>query len=136
MFEALREQLIESYRPRRVDDAVCAICGTSALDVAMHLIEWYQDDRVKMPNGLIPMSQSRQTLRGSVPICTRCSPVCGTCGLPIATRWTNKVRLALASRYAHTTFVIGNGYCRHVNPLKDLTALFKTVPVLSIHTKN
>ena len=126
MFEALREGLLQSYKPKSMPGVRCAICGSERRPLSLHVLEYYSDSRVPTPPTFVPMSQSGGTSRGSIPICTSCAAPCGKCGLPIATRWHRKLGLLLQSRSSGVTVRTGQGYCRHVHPLSDLLSIFKS----------
>lgn len=129
MFEALREGLIQSYKPKAIPEVRCAICGSERRPVSLHVLEYYSDSRIPTPPTFVPMSQSGGTSRGSIPICTSCAAPCGKCGLPIATQWHRKLGTLLQSRSPGVTVRTGQGYCRHVHPLSDLISVFKSVRI-------
>lgn len=106
---------------------MCVACGRSGVPFALHVVEFYHADSATTPSSLVPMSQSRGTTRGSVPLCSVCCPPCSSCSLPIATPWIKKVVAALKAQYQGITFVVGNGFCRHVHVLQDLKSIFRPV---------
>jgi len=131
MFDALRKELIESYKPKLMAGIRCAICGTSGKPLSLHVLEYYHASATASPAAFVPMSQSHGTTRGSVPICTSCAPPCEKCGLPITTPWHQRIGTLLQSQIPDVTIRHGQGYCRHVHPLADFLSLFKSVRVAS-----
>jgi hypothetical protein len=95
--------------------------------MSLHVLEYYHDSSITRPSGLVPMSQSRGTTRGSVPICSSCAVPCGKCGLPVSTPWHKKIGALLQSQHPAVTIRTGQGYCRHVHPLQDLLSFLKPV---------
>jgi len=134
MLEALREGLIQSYKPKAIPEVSCAICGSEGRPVSLHVLEYYSDSRIRTPRNFVPMSQSGGTSRGSIPICTTCASPCGKCGLPIVTQWHRKLGELLQSRTPGVTVRAGQGYCRHAHPLSDLFAIFKGVKIAGENT--
>lgn len=132
MFDAIRKGLSESYKHKQIEGSVCVSCGRKGVPFALHVIEFYHSDSIATPSCLIPMSQSRGTTRGSVPLCDACCPACSNCSLPIATPWVKKLLAALNSKYEGITFVIGNGFCRHVHIFNDLMSLFRSAKLTGI----
>ena len=131
MLESLRNELLASYKPKLMDGTPCAICGATGKPLSIHLLEYYHDSAIASPVAFVPMSQSRGTTRGSVPICTSCASPCSKCGLAIATPWHKKLGTMLQSQTFGVTIRHGQGYCRHVHPLADLLSLFKPVRTAS-----
>lgn len=114
-----------------MDGTGCAICGVIGKPLSLHVLEYYHDSAIASPAAFVPMSQSRGTTRGSVPICTSCASPCGKCGLAIATPWHKKVGTLFQSQATGVTIRLGQGYCRHVHPLADLLSFFKPVHTAS-----
>jgi len=127
MFDEIRKGLIESYKHRRVEDAVCVACGAKNEPLALHVIEFFHPDSIETPPLLVLMSKSNGTSRGCVPLCRTCCPPCAQCSLPIATPRTKRLVRALTVRHQEIRFVHGNGFCRHVHLLKDFSSLFLPV---------
>lgn len=127
MFEALRQGLLQSYKPKIITNVRCAICGAADKPISLHVLEYYHDSLLAAPSEFVPMSKSGGTSRGSVPICVSCAAPCGKCGLPVVTPWHRKIGDFLQSRTNGVTLRAGQGYCRHVHPLADLLSLFKPV---------
>lgn len=127
MLNELRNGLFEAFKHRHVVDAWCIACGRDNAPMTLHVIEFYHDDKMRTPDGLVPMSQSRGTTRGGVPLCNVCFPPCRECALPIATPWTKKLLGAIAAKHSGVSFVIGNGICKHVHVLHDAKSLFRSV---------
>lgn len=127
MLDEIRKGLIDSHKHRHVEGAMCIACGRTNARLALHVIEFYHSDNTGTPPPLVAMSGSQGTTRGAVPLCSACCPPCAECSLPIATRWTTKLLRVLTARYQGITFVIGNGFCRHVHVLHDLKSLFRPV---------
>ena len=136
MLNQIRKGLLESYKHRQVERAICIACGRTNQPLALHVIEFYHPDNIKTPSLLVAMSRSRGTTRGSVPICSSCCPPCARCSLPIATPWINKLLSALTAKYQGITFVIGNGYCRHVHVLHDFNSLFRSVKLVTSNRRD
>lgn len=131
MLDEIRKGLADSFKHRHVEDALCIACGQTNAPLALHVIEFYHSDNIETPSPLVAMSRSRGTTRGGVPLCSACSPPCADCGLPIASPWTKKLLVALTAKYRGITFVIGNGFCRHVHLLHDFKSLFRSVTLTS-----
>ena len=129
MFEALREDLIQSCTPKAIPEGRCAICGAERRPLSPNVLEYYSDSRIPTPPTFIPMSQSGGTSRGSIPICTSCASPSGKCGLPIATPWHRKLVTLFQSGNPGVTVRTGQGYCRHLHPLSDLVSIFKPVRI-------
>ena len=132
MLDAIRKGLIESYKHRVLEEVSCVACGRAGVTFALHVIEFYHPDAVVTPTGLVPMSQSRGTTRGSVPLCDVCSVACRSCSLPIATPWTKRLMTALTARNQGVTFVFGNGACKHIHVVKDLLSVFRGVQLAGL----
>ncbi len=131
MLDTLRDLLAQDYKHKHVDDARCITCGRSDLPVALHVIEFYQPESAQLPPLFVPMSASRGTLRGSIPVCSACCPPCGTCLLPVVTPWIRRVVAALVAQHSGVGVSVGNGYCRHVHVMADLRSLFRPVRLAS-----
>ena len=131
MLDEIRQGLAESFKHRHIEDALCIACGQASAPLALHVIEFYHSDNIETPSPLVAMSRSRGTTRGGVPLCNACCPPCAECGLPIATPWIRKLLAALTTKYQGITFVIGNGFCRHVHVLHDFKSLFRSVKLAS-----
>ncbi len=129
MFEALREGLIQAYKPKPIPGARCTICGSESRLVSLHVLEYYSDSRVPTPQFFVPMSKSGGTSRGSIPVCTSCAVPCGKCGLPIATPWHSKMGALLQTQNPGVTVRTGQGHCRHVHLLSDLLSVLKRVKI-------
>lgn len=133
MFEQLREQLTVAYKPKAMPDVRCALCPAQGRLIALHVIEFYHDASAATPAAFVPMSETRGTRRGSVPVCVDCAPACSTCGLPIATSWARRMSDLLQAAFGGITFRLGNGYCRHSHPILALLSRGKRVH-LPAHT--
>jgi hypothetical protein len=136
MFDAIRKGLTDSYNHKAVEGAVCVACGRKALPLALHVIEFYHPDSIVTPSYFVPMSQSRGTTRGSVPLCNICCPACTKCSLPIATPWVKKLLVAISSKHKGISFVIRNGFCRHIHPIKDATSLFRSTRLSGVDSSS
>lgn len=134
MFDAIRKGLADSFKHKPIEGAVCVACGRNGVPFALHVLEFYHSDSIATPSYLVPMSQSRGTTRGSVPLCDTCCPACNSCSLPIATPWVKKILTALNSQHKDISFVVGNGFCRHVHVVKDLMSLFRSTTLAGINT--
>lgn len=132
MFDAIRKGLADSYKHKPIEGAVCVACGRKEVPFALHVLEFYHSDSIATPPYLVPMSQSRGTTRGSVPLCNTCCPACNDCTLPIATPWVKKLLTALNSKHKGITIVVGNGFCRHVHVFKDLMSLFRSAKLAGV----
>ena len=132
MFDAIRKGLTESYQHKPIEEAVCIACGRTGVPFALHVIEFYHADSISTPSYLVKMSQSRGTTRGSVPFCNVCCPACNSCSLPITTPWVKKLLTALNSKHKGITFVLGNGFCRHIHVVNDLMSLFHSTKLAGI----
>ena len=131
MFDAIRSGLIESYKPKLVDGAKCVTCGAIHTPISLHILEFYQAENLPLSKLLVPMSQSFETIRGSVPICTTCAPVCRQCGLPISTPWVVRIGEALQSKIPTVTIRHGNGVCRqHTHFVHLFLSLTKRVSII------
>ncbi|MCW5886733.1 MAG: hypothetical protein KIT07_01245 [Anaerolineales bacterium] len=131
MLDEIRKGLSESFKHRHVEDASCIACGQINAPLALHVIEFYHSDNMETPSQLVALSRSRGTTRGGVPLCNACCPPCVECGLPIATPWIKKLLAALTAKYQGITFVVGNGFCRHVHVLHDFKSMFRSVKLTS-----
>lgn len=129
MLDELRKGLLESYKHRLEEKIGCVGCGRHGVPVALHVLEFYHEDTKVTPPWFVPMSRSRGTTRGSAPLCNSCCPACKKCGLPIATLWTGKFLKALRARYPAVSVTSGNGLCKHVHLVADLTSLLRPVQV-------
>ena len=132
MFNTIGNGLNDAYKHKPIKDAVCIVCGRKNVPLALHVIEFYHSDTINTPPYLIPMSQSLNTTRGSVPICNICCPECKKCSLPIANSWVKKLLGKLSSRHKSIKFVIGNGFCRHIHIFYDLMSLFRSTTLKDI----
>lgn len=130
LFGGLRAGLIEAYKPRLVEGVTCVTCGATNAPVSLHMLEFNQPEAMPVSTLLVPMSKSYGTLRGSVPICTACAPICDQCGLPISTPWVSRIGQAIQLKIKGIKIERGNGVCRHVHPILDLLSLTKTVSVI------
>ena len=129
VFEALREGLIQSYKPKAISEVRCAICASERRPVSLHVLEYYSDSRIPTPPTFVPLSQGGGTSRGSIPICTSCAVPCGKCGLPIATQWHRKLGTLLELRSPGVTVRTGQGYCRHRHLLLDFISILQSVAI-------
>lgn len=134
MFDAIRKGLADSYKHRPIEGSVCVACGRKGIPFALHVIEFYHADDIVTPPYLLPTSQIGGTIRGSVPFCNTCCPACNSCSLPIATPWVGKVLTVLNSQNKGITFIVGNGFCRHAHPVKDLMSMFRPTVLVGINT--
>jgi hypothetical protein len=133
VFEALREGLIQSYKPKAMPEVRCAICGAERTPLSLHVLEYYSDSRIPTPPSFVSMSQSGGTSRGSIPICTSCAAPCGKCGIPITTPWHRKLGALFQSDNPGVTVRTGQGYCRHAHPLSDLVSIFKPLRIAGLN---
>lgn len=132
MFEELRQDLIESYRPKSMPGTACLLCGSQNQPMSLHVLEYHHESKIGSPSGFVPMSQSRGTTRGSIPICSSCAAPCSKCGLPVVTPWHKKIAALLQSQHPAVTLRTGQGYCRHVHPLKYLLSFLKPLRVAGV----
>lgn len=132
MFDAISKGLADAYKHKPIKEAICVACGRTGVPFALHVIEFYHADSILTPSYLVPMSQSRGTTRGSVPLCNICCPACNNCSLPIATPWIKKLITALKSKSKDIDFVLGNGFCHHVHVIKDLMSVFRSTRLTGI----
>lgn len=132
MFDEIRKGLIEAYKHKHLEEFRCVVCGAKKVKFALHVIEFYHHDSISTPACLVKMSHSRETMRGSVPICEKCCPPCRKCDLPIATTFFNKVVQELKQAYPSVTFVIGNGICKHIHVIDDMMAIFKSKRLMGL----
>jgi serine/threonine protein kinase/thioredoxin-like negative regulator of GroEL len=119
--DALREGLLESYKPTALADTVCTVCNCTASPMSLHLLEGTVPEEGPLPQPFVAMAQSRGVIRGSFPVCTNCASLCPKCGIAIQTksvREAEKVLSLSAWEGAHVS--LGNGYCRHANLLRRL----------------
>lgn len=87
----LREQLLDSYKPRALAGTACAKCSAAGQPLAFHIAEYGADGPPpdRPPLGCVVMSSRRygdtEGWNGSFPVCTSCAPPCRSCGLPLPT---------------------------------------------------
>ena len=118
-FDAIAQQLRKDFMHRASDDSSCVICGSSTRPLAFHILERSYSQGVITPTGFVAMSMSMGAVRGAFPICDRCAPACGSCGLPIATERA----LEFGKSVGAST---GNGVCRqHMHFAEFFKALVK-----------
>lgn len=132
MRDAIRKELIASYKHRPMEGVKCVVCDRSEVPFALHVVQFYHADNIVTPLPLVPMSQSLGTRRGGVPLCDACCPPCNICSLPIATLWTKKIVTALGAHHQEITFNIGVGFCRHIHILHDLRSLIRSVELAGL----
>lgn len=117
---ALRAQLIESYKPKE-SSTPCALCEQTSGPMSLHLLEVTIPETNPMPPRFVPMARSRGMIRGSFPVCTDCAPVCSKCGLPVQSKKVQEGYHAIkVSAPSGAGIYAGNGYCRHLNLFKKL----------------
>lgn len=112
--------LLESYKHKNPNDSCCAICGCTDRQLAFHVIEDSFDVGIELPPNFVPLSVSRGKVRGSYPVCSKCSPPCIKCGLPIE----NEVVMEFSHKINYPT---GRGVCRHMHISVLLIAIFKRI---------
>lgn len=127
--EMMREQLLESYRPRLVEGIACAKCTAKDIPLSYHLIKYSGSGPVDPPPGCVPMSardiNGSVGWTGSFPLCTRCAPTCSKCGLPIPTEALFEFTIKLQKSYGNGVSQ-GIGYCtEHIHWGSFFSALFK-----------
>lgn len=119
--EALRQGLLEAYKPKEVEGVPCAICLSAKGPMSLHLLEVVVPETNAMPLSLVPTARSRGMIRGGFAVCSDCAPICKKCGIAIRTR---KVEEALKAIKASATngaeVYAGNGACEHIHPLLHL----------------
>jgi hypothetical protein len=123
----LREALLASYQPKEMFGQECFFCGKTGSLMSPNLLEYYHDSKYKKNVGLVPTSESRGRVRGYMPICTSCAQRCNKCGLPIRTKWVERMAEQVRTRASHLTVVFGQGYCRHMHPVLNLSSYLKPI---------
>lgn len=121
----IREQLFHSYQPREMFGQECFLCGKTDSLMSPNLLEYYHDAKYKKNVGLVPTSESRGRVRGYMPICINCAQRCKKCGLPIRTMWVERMAEQVRTRAPHLNVVFGQGYCRHVHPIHQISSYLK-----------
>lgn len=121
----LREALLHSYQPREMFGQECFFCGKTDSLMSPNLLEYYHDSKYKKNVGLVPTSESRGRVRGYIPICVNCAQRCTKCGLPIRTKWVERMAEQVRTRAPHLKLVFGQGYCRHMHPVLNLSSYLK-----------
>lgn len=124
---ALRDALLESYQPRDMFGRECFFCGRTGALFCPNLLEYYHDAKYKKAVGLVPTSEARGRVRGYLPICIDCANRCGKCGLPIRTKWVERMTEQVRTRGPHLTVSFGQGFCRHMHPIANLQSYFKSL---------
>lgn len=116
--EPIRKALIESYKPREIENQTCVLCRGNG-PFAVHLIEASLPEIGILPPHFLPQAKRDNRLRGGFTICTDCAPTCGKCGLPIRTRPVEAALAAMSENLPKNCSVaLGEGYCRHANFLQ------------------
>lgn len=127
--DALRNMLLDSYKPRKANDVFCARCSNGSLPVSFHLIQFSADGPVNPPLGCVPMSSRRydekEAWSGSFPICTYCAPVCKNCTLPIPSERMLDFLAKLKLEPFGTGVSLGQGFCQHMRLNGLVVAIFK-----------
>lgn len=119
--EALRQGLLDAYKPKKVDGVPCAICLSEHGQMSLHLLEVLVPETNAMPLSLVPMARSRGMIRGSFAVCSDCAPICKKCGIAIRTRKVDEAFKAIkASATNGAEVYVGNGECEHIHPLLRL----------------
>lgn len=116
----LRDALLHSYQPREMFGHECFFCGKTDSLMSPNLLEYYHDSKYKKNVGLVPTSESRGCVRGYMPICLNCAQRCTKCGLPIRTKWVERMAEQVRARASHLNVVSGQGYCRHIHPILNI----------------
>lgn len=122
---ALRDALLASYRPREIFGQECFFCGRTGSLFSPNLIEYYHDAKYKKAVGLVPTSEARGRVRGYLPICVDCAQRCSKCGLPIRTKWVERMAEQVRTRGPHLTISFGQGFCRHIHLIANLQSYLK-----------
>lgn len=86
------------------DGCACAICGTTARPLALHVLERSYSRDAAIPKGFLVMSMSVDEARGVFPVCDHCAPACPTCGLPVETAQVQKFKKSTKAKS-------GDGVC-------------------------
>lgn len=119
--KAIRDSLIEGYKPREVADSVCALCEHGQGPMSLHLLEASIPETSPIPPRFVPMSRSRGMIRGSFPVCCNCAQICSNCGIAIQSKKVRQAYEAIKATASPGCIVsAGNGYCRHLNLLKKI----------------
>lgn len=121
----LREALLKSYQPREMIGQECFFCGRTGLPLSSNLLEYYHDSKFKKAAGLVPTSEARGRVRGYMPICVNCAQRCSKCGLPVRTRWVERMADQVRACGLHLTVRFGQGFCRHLHPIINLQSYLK-----------
>jgi len=109
--KGIAEALHKDFLHRPLADTACVVCGATGKTYAMHVIQYYHDEKLSAPKYLIPTSNSLETTRGSVPLCHDCCPPCTRCQLPIATSRVKQLIVLLSGRTSGIEYRVGNGHC-------------------------
>lgn len=128
---ALRDELLRSYQPREMPGQECFLCGQTGSLLSPHLVEYHHDSKYKKCVGLVPTSEARGRVRGLIPVCVNCAKRCTKCGLPVRTRWVERMVEQLRERAAHLTVSYGQGFCRHLHPVLTAQSYLKPLVKLS-----
>jgi hypothetical protein len=126
LINRFKEALVDSYRPRIVNDATCICCKRKNIAVYLHAIEYYQDEDKELPDYFFPMSASGGIVRGCFPICIDCARPCSKCGLAMRTEKLEESYLELKRKYG-SGVVGGIGLDEHMHFGLLLHAIFKRV---------
>jgi|GEM_PF-4394924 len=120
----LSKALKQSWMHRAPDGNACAVCGTDQRPLAYHVMQYAQDEATPLPEGFVPMSASRGTIRGNFPVCDECAPACDRCNLPIVTDGVKATYDNLSQRLhsEDTPLMWGNGICTHYGHHEVITA--------------
>lgn len=105
----LAVMLYQSYLHRASADNHCVICGATGTPLAFHVLEKSYYDGANPAAGFVAMSGNSGRLRGSFPVCNRCSPPCRKCKLPVPVE--RVFELGITELGAHC----GCGVCEHIH---------------------
>lgn len=130
--ESMANMLHDSYIHKQHDDLYCAVCGKKGGKLALHVIEYSQDQYKPLPQYFVPMSASRGIIRGSFAVCDECAPPCKRCKLPIYTdKITNFFNEKSKELQGNGSLRCGNGICQHI----QWGSLFKSLIKKIFHIK-
>ncbi len=117
----LRAGLIDSFKPKRIEGAVCLLCGSGRDEVSMQLIKVAMAANLPHPKRFLEAAPGPGYVKGSFPICIKCAHPCRKCGIAIRSK---EVVQALAflqdAAWPEVSVTAGNGYCQHIHLVNDL----------------